>query len=116
MKRDITDFLEDILAYSAKARELAETIDIRTLTEFSPEGLALIRCIEVIGEATKHIPDEIRVKYPEIPWKGVAGMRDILIHKYWAANMARAIETARQDFPQLQTVVQKILTDLNTEK
>jgi uncharacterized protein with HEPN domain len=116
MKRDITDFLEDILAYSVKACELADSIDIRTSTEFSSEGLALIRCMEVIGEAAKQIPDEIRAKYPEIPWKGVAGMRDVLIHRYWAANMARAIETAKQDIPQLQTVVQKILTDLNTEK
>ena len=117
MKRDISDFLKDILAYSEKAQEIAHSTGIQTLADrFSVEGLALVRCMEVIGEATKHIPNELREQYPEIPWKRVAGLRDIMAHQYWAADMARLVETIENYFPQLQTVVQKILTDLNTEK
>jgi len=43
---------------------------------------AVIRCIEVIGEAVKRLPDNLRDKYPDIPWKAIAGMRDRLIHGY----------------------------------
>ena len=117
MKRDINDFLKDILAYSKKAQEIAQSSGIKTLADkFSVEGLALVRCMEIIGEATKHIPNEIRDMYPEIQWKRVAGLRDIMAHQYWAADMARLVETIENYFPDLQTVVQKILTDLNAEK
>jgi len=115
MTRDINDFLEDILAYSEKASEIVNRVDIHMLTEFSTDSLAIIRCLEVIGEATKQIPDKIREQYPEIPWKKVAGLRDILIHKYWAADMARLVETVKDFMPPLQKVVQQILKDLNTE-
>jgi uncharacterized protein with HEPN domain len=44
---------------------------------------AFIRSLEIIGEASKRIPDEIREAYPEIDWKGFSGLRDVLIHQYW---------------------------------
>jgi uncharacterized protein with HEPN domain len=116
MKRDLTDFLEDILAYSKLASEIVGSVNIKTLSEFSMESLALTRCLEIVGEAIKMIPDDVRAKYPEIQWRQAAGLRDILAHQYWSANIALLIETVEKDLPQLRTVVQKILTDLNTEK
>lgn len=112
MNRDLTDFLEDILAYSKRAQEIVQTINIATLTEFSIESLALVRCLEVIGEAVKHIPQEVRDKYPVGKWKVAAGMRDVLAHQYWSADMARLIETVEKDLPELEQAVKKILQEL----
>lgn len=114
MTRDITDFLEDILAYSEKANDIVNKVDVKSLTEFSTDSLAI--CLEVIGEATKQIPDKIREQYPEIPWKKVAGLRDILIHKYWSADMNRLVETVKEFIPPLRKVVKQILKDLNSNK
>lgn len=116
MTRDITDFLENILAYSEKANDIVNKVDVKSLTEFSTDSLAIVRCLEVIGEATKQIPDKIREQYPEIPWKKVAGLRDILIHKYWSADMNRLVETVKEFIPPLRKVVKQILKDLNSNK
>ncbi|MCB0577110.1 MAG: DUF86 domain-containing protein [Saprospiraceae bacterium] len=75
MKGDFRDFLADILGYAENARNLVAKHDMRELSEkYSPEGLALERSLEIIGEAVKQIPLEIRDRYPEIPWKQVAGL------------------------------------------
>jgi uncharacterized protein with HEPN domain len=73
MKSDIRDFLNDILRYSKAARALVENNSIEVLTEqYSAPGLAVERCIEIIGEAVKQIPDELRDQQPQIPWKQIA--------------------------------------------
>ncbi len=114
MTRDFTDFLEDVIAYSKRAEEIVHSTDISKLTEFSMESLALIRCMEVIGEAIKKIPDDIKTGYPEVRWREAAGLRDILIHRYWAANIAILVDAVEKDLPGLQRTVEQILKDLNT--
>lgn len=115
MTRDISDFLEDILAYAQRAREIVSETEMSKLTEFSTESLALVRCMEVIGEAIKKIPEHTKAKYAEIKWREAVGLRDVLIHRYWAANMAVLVRVVERDLPELQQVVQQILNDLNTE-
>lgn len=87
-----------------------------TLTEMSVESLALIRCMEVIGEAVKKIPQDVKAKHPEIKWREAAGLRDILIHRYWSANMAILIDAVEKDLPDLQRGIEQILADQNTAK
>lgn len=84
MTRDIRDFLEDILGHTANAQKLVASTKLSDLSDqFSSEGLALQRSMEIIGEAVKQIPDEIRIQYPNIPWRSIAGLRDVLSHRYW---------------------------------
>ena len=73
---------------------------------------AVTRAIEIIGEAVKNIPSDVRQKYPEIPWRSMAGMRDKLIHAYFGANLERIWETIQRDIPALKPKFERILEEL----
>ncbi len=75
-----------------------------------------VRRIEIIGEAAKNIPDAFKSQYPDIPWKKMAGMRDVLIHQYFGINMNRVWETATQFTPPLKAQIQKILQNYTSDK
>jgi uncharacterized protein with HEPN domain len=82
MKRDIRDFLNDIDSFAEKAEELVRETPPAKRTQFSTEGMALILAFQIIGEAVKNIPQEMKDKYPETPWRQIAGIRDRLVHNY----------------------------------
>ena len=69
----------------------------------------VIRNLEVIGEATKNLSAELRASNPEIPWRQIAGMRDVLIHDYLKVNLARVWRTVVSDLPPLQEAVIRLL-------
>ena len=74
---------------------------------------SIIRRIEIIGDAVKNIPQEIKKKYLEIPWKEIAGMRDILVHEYFGIDLQLTWETVQKDIPQLKNKLLKIENDID---
>ncbi|MCD5409538.1 MAG: DUF86 domain-containing protein [Methanocellales archaeon] len=82
MKREIGDFIEDIIDAMTKATKFVEGVSYEEFTKDDKTIFAVIRAIEIIGEAVKNIPDDTKKGYPEIPWKRMAGMRDKVIHGY----------------------------------
>ncbi|HOQ51238.1 MAG TPA: DUF86 domain-containing protein [Candidatus Atribacteria bacterium] len=65
-----------------------------------------MRRLEIIGEAAKSLEEEFRQRYPELPWKSMAGMRDVLIHQYFGVDLHRVWLTIKDDLP---TIKQKIM-------
>lgn len=73
---------------------------------------AVIRRIEIIGEAVKNIPDKTKKKYPNTPWKKIAGMRDILIHEYFGIDLDLTWEVVKRDIPELKEKMLKIREEI----
>jgi uncharacterized protein with HEPN domain len=69
----------------------------------------VVRAIEIIGEAAKNVPEQVRKKYPDVPWKQMAGMRDKLIHEYFGVDLEILWETAKDDVPQLKTPISEVM-------
>lgn len=109
MTRKYALFLNDILESIEKVEEYLKDIDIEEFKRNSEKQDAVIRRIELIGEAIKYIPDKIREKYPKIEWKLIAGMRDILIHSYYKVNLERVWYVFTKDLPILKKEIKNIL-------
>jgi len=83
-----------------------------TFTQFQSDdktSSAVIRKFEIIGEATKNIPNSIREKHSHIPWKDIAGMRDRLIHAYSEVDLKLVWMTIKKRLPELKSVIEEIL-------
>jgi uncharacterized protein with HEPN domain len=71
----------------------------------------VVRNLEVLGEAAKNIPDEIRVRYPHVPWRRIAGLRDVLAHQYFGLEDATLWDVVRQQLPPLLVSIEQILRE-----
>jgi len=105
-------YLSDIL----KALEAIESfVQAQSFQDFKKDdktSSAVIRKFEIIGEATKQVPESVKQKYPAVPWKEMAGMRDKLIHFYFGVNYELLWQTINNRVPEIKPVICQILEDL----
>jgi uncharacterized protein with HEPN domain len=109
--RDFRGYLDDILEYCEKIQTFMSGAEYDDFIDDEMRQLSIIRCLEVIGEASKHIPADIRNLYPEIPWKTISGTRDYLIHDYSGVNIDLIWKTARNDIPTLAVEITRVIHD-----
>jgi uncharacterized protein with HEPN domain len=111
--RDFVDYLHDILAHADAAIEfVAAAPDAQTLAGDRRTLWAVIRALEVVGEAARHIPIEFRQAHPEIAWRGMTGMRDKVIHDYFGVDAAVVWRTVKEELPTLCESIRTILRKL----
>ena len=113
---DPTDYLRDIAENAAKAEAFTAGVDFDEFLANEMRAYATIRALEIIGEAVKQVPAELRDKYPEIPWRAIAKMRDKLIHHYFGVNLGVVWKTVTEDIPPLKQVVEQILQGLDNKQ
>jgi uncharacterized protein with HEPN domain len=109
MKKDYKLYLKDIAEAMESIEQFVKGISFDDFAKDDKTASAVIRKFEIIGEATKQIPDEIRQKYPTIPWKEMAGMRDRLIHFYSGVDYKLVWDTIKNRLPQVKPQIKKIL-------
>ncbi len=110
--RIVKDYLNDILGNIKDINIFIEGIDYEDLKSDKKTQYAVIRCLEVIGEAAKKIPDKSRTKYPAIPWPEISGMRDKLIHDYFGIDLETVWDTIQEDLLPLKKAVESLLVEL----
>jgi uncharacterized protein with HEPN domain len=107
--RDYGLYLKDILAAIKSIENFIAGMDLETFQVDDKTNSAVMRKLEIIGEAVKQVPDEIRQQYSQIPWKEMAGMRDKLIHFYFGVDYRLVWKTITERLPSIKRDIEKVL-------
>ena len=108
--KDWTIRLEDMLEAAEKVVRYTE--GMTDLAAFSSNEMAIdavIRNVQIIGEAARHIPEDVQTRYPDVDWIGMRGMRNILVHQYGSVRLDAVWGVVRQDIPAVLPRLRAIL-------
>ncbi len=114
MKTDKNIFrLKHILESIGKIKIVTEEVSQEIFDEDWKIQDIVIRNLEIIGEASNHIDDNLKIRFSEIMWDEIRGLRNIIAHVYFEINTSQIWETIQNDIPQLENQIQQILKELN---
>jgi len=113
--RDLRLYVEDMLASIERIEQYTGGLDERSFLENTQAQDAVLRRLEVLGEAVKSIPESFRGQYPEIPWRNIAGLREVLIHQYFGVNLRRAWLVVKEDLPVLKDKLMRVHQDIQDD-
>ncbi len=111
MKRDVRLFLDDIFKSIALIETYLQEVTEEYFHTSTEKQDLIVRRLEIIGEATRHIPEEFRKQHADIPWQKMAGIRNILIHEYFGINFNTVWKTATQFLPPLKEQIKVLLRE-----
>ena len=109
IKRKPDVYLQDIFESISHIQRFLEGVSEDEFYKNVEKQDAVLRRLEIIGEAVKHLSDEIREDHPDVPWRQIAGMRDIIIHEYFGITLEMVWVVATEDILDLKTKVEEII-------
>ena len=109
MKREYEDYLRDMLENAEKALSFVQELDYDGFCKDDKAMYAVIRAFEIIGEAARQIPEDVRQANPEIQWREIAAMRNKLTHEYFGVNTKVVWRTVQEDLPVIIPALRKML-------
>jgi uncharacterized protein with HEPN domain len=112
MKKDPIVFLGHILESIDLIESYSEDVDEIEFMRSTPLQDMLVRRIEIIGEAVKNLPEDLKREHPEIPWRDIAGLRDIIVHQYFGLDLELIWDVVKRDIPELKPRLKRIQEEL----
>jgi uncharacterized protein with HEPN domain len=112
MKKDFRDYIADILNAIQEVEEFTRGMNFNTFLKDKKTINAVIRSLEVMGEAAKRIPEDVKEQYSDIPWKRMAGMRDKLIHEYSGVDLEIVWLVIKEEVPPIKPLIEKLFNDM----
>ena len=112
MTRPVIEFLRDIMDWMENAQTFVDSVDRQEFIGDLKTRSAVERAVEIIGEASKHIPDDLRRQFPDVPWQSMAGMRDRVSHAYFGVDYDVLWQTVTEEIPPLRKKLREIVARL----
>jgi len=113
MMRDYKLFVKDILDAIDKIEEFVGNMDYGEFMKDDKSSTAVVKKIEIIGEAIKNIPKDVRVKYKAIPWKDIVGMRNKITHNYFKIDYEIVWNVVKEKLPALKIQIEQVLKEMD---
>jgi len=111
-EREPVDFLKDILESIEKIEKFIKGLGFDDFSKDDKTIYAVIRALEIIGEATKNLPDSLKEEYPEVPWRKMTGTRDKVIHGYFGVDLEVIWRTITRNIPIIKPLIKDILDEI----
>jgi uncharacterized protein with HEPN domain len=112
MKRDYRDYLDDIVNAIEEVEAFTAGMSFEDFSKDKKTINAVVRSFEIIGEAAKVIPANIKKKHADVPWKKMAGMRDKLIHEYFGVDLEIIWVVIKDELPPIKPLIKKIVNGI----
>lgn len=112
MPREYKAYLKDILEAIRKIEKYTENISVDGFVKDELIQDGVVRNLEIIGEAIKNIPEDIKIRKSQVEWKKIAGLRDILIHGYFGIDIDIVWDIVKNKIPELKEKILKILSEI----
>ena len=110
-QRSYGDYLEDILQAIEEIFSFVEAMDLEAFLSDRRTNLAVIRALEIIGEAARHIPEIERRNLSQVPWQEMVAMRNMLIHQYFGVDLEVLWRTVQEDLPPLRDEIRRVVEE-----
>lgn len=113
MKRNFKHFLDDALEYCEKTERFVDNMTYEEFLADEKTFLAVTRALEIIGEALKNIPDEIKTQFQQVPWREIIDFRNTVAHVYFGIDAKIVWNTAKEDVKYLKEIINFIIKSLD---